>query len=95
MAAFKAHGERLNARLMALVLTHVGMPARFVDPSECGLEVTGTPNDATVSPHTYGNLHAFKYDSNQRLVFPGFSASRRPAGLRPLPAAVPTRPGRS
>ncbi|UUV95451.1 aspartate kinase [Limosilactobacillus fermentum] len=72
MAAFKAHGERLNARLMALVLTHVGMPARFVDPSECGLEVTGTPNDATISPHTYGNLHAFKYDPNQRLVFPGF-----------------------
>ncbi|MFR5024134.1 MAG: aspartate kinase, partial [Limosilactobacillus fermentum] len=64
MAAFKAHGERLNARLMALVLTHVGLPARFVDPSECGLEVTGTPNDATVSPQTYGNLHAFKYDPN-------------------------------
>ena len=34
--------------------------------------MTGTPNDATVSPQTYGNLHAFKYDPNQRLVFPGF-----------------------
>lgn len=31
MASFKAHGERLNAKLMALILNHLGIRARFLD----------------------------------------------------------------
>lgn len=72
MAAFKAHGERLNAQLMAKVLNHLGMPARFVDPSEAGIIVSGTPNNATVSPITYKNLARLQVSDDERLVFPGF-----------------------
>ena len=72
MAAFKAHGERLNARLMAVVLNHLGYKSRFVDPSEAGIIVSGTPNNATVLPITYQNLAKLKVDDDERLIFPGF-----------------------
>lgn len=72
MAAFKAHGERLNARLMALVLQKLGINARFVDPKEAGLIVDGEPNNAIVDPQTYNNLAAFNYSADEKLIFPGF-----------------------
>lgn len=72
MAAFKAHGERLNARLMAAVLQHLGIKARFVDPKDAGLVVKGEPNNATVDDVTYDNLAKFKYADDEKLVFPGF-----------------------
>ncbi|WP_283582754.1 aspartate kinase [Limosilactobacillus difficilis] len=72
MAAFKAHGERLNARLMAMVLNHLGYKSRFVDPSEAGIIVSGTPNNASVLPITYQNLAKLKVSDDERLVFPGF-----------------------
>ena len=72
MAAFKAHGERLNARLMALVLQKLGINARFVDPKEAGLIVDGEPNNAIVDPQTYNNLAAFDYSADEKLIFPGF-----------------------
>ena len=72
LAAFKAHGERLNARLIAMIMNHLGIKARFVDPTEAGIMVTGAPNDAIVNPETYRNLANFKYEVYDRLVFPGF-----------------------
>ena len=48
MAAFKAHGERLNARLIALILQHENIKSRFLDPVDAGLIVTGEPNNALV-----------------------------------------------
>lgn len=72
MAAFKAHGERLNARLMALVLQKKGINARFVDPKEAGLIVDGEPNNAIVDPQTYVNLAHFDYQNDEKLIFPGF-----------------------
>ena len=72
MAAFKAHGERLNARLMAIVLNHLGIKARFVDSKEAGVVVTGKPDNATVAAETYDNLVRLKYDDDERLIFPGF-----------------------
>lgn len=71
MAAFKAHGERLNARLMATVMTHLGISARFVDPSEAGILVSDEPNNATVLPESYDRLAQLDYD-DELLVFPGF-----------------------
>ncbi|KRK99801.1 aspartate kinase [Secundilactobacillus odoratitofui DSM 19909 = JCM 15043] len=71
MAAFKAHGERLNARLMATVMTHLGIKARFVDPSEAGIVVSDDPNNATVLPETYDRLAQLQY-TDELLVFPGF-----------------------
>lgn len=72
MAAFKAHGERLNARLMAIVLNHLGIKARFVDAKEAGIVVTGRPDDATVAAETYDNLARIKLRDDERLIFPGF-----------------------
>lgn len=72
MAAFKAHGERLNACLMAIVLRQLGYEARFVSPKEAGIRVTGTPNNATVTPETYALLDHFSMNDDELLVFPGF-----------------------
>ncbi|WP_251717607.1 aspartate kinase [Lactobacillus agrestimuris] len=72
MAAFKAHGERLNARLIALILNHQGIKSRFLDPVEAGLIVTGEPNDALVNPETYINLDQVSIDPDERVIFPGF-----------------------
>ncbi|PJE48834.1 aspartate kinase [Pediococcus damnosus] len=71
MAAFKAHGERLNAMLLTSVLNHLNVPARFVDPFEAGIIVTDDPSDATVRPETYENLAHLKF-TDKKLVFPGF-----------------------
>lgn len=72
LAAFKAHGERSNALLMALILQQMGYEARFVTPTEAGIRVTGTPNNATVIPETYSLLDHFSFNDSELLVFPGF-----------------------
>ena len=72
LAAFKAHGERLNAELMSLVLNRLGHPARFITPEEVGLKVAGTPNNATVIPETYARLANFSFSKHDIIVFPGF-----------------------
>ncbi len=72
MAAFKAHGERLNARLIAMILQHQGVKSRFLDPTESGLIVTGQPNDALVNPESYLNLDQIKIATGERIIFPGF-----------------------
>lgn len=72
MAAFKAHGERSNAQLMALVLNHLGYEARFVTPTVAGIRVSGTPNNASVIPETYSLLDRFTAKQSELLVFPGF-----------------------
>ena len=72
MAAFKAHGERLNARLIAMILQHQGVKSRFLDPTEAGLIVTGEPNDALVNPESYLNLDQVKIEPDERVIFPGF-----------------------
>ncbi|KRL92956.1 aspartate kinase [Limosilactobacillus equigenerosi] len=72
MAAFKAHGERLNAKLMAIILNHQGVPARYVDPLAAGFRVTGTPNNAVISPEAYVNLAKLDLKPNERIIFPGF-----------------------
>ncbi|EGF39054.1 aspartate kinase, partial [Lactobacillus helveticus MTCC 5463] len=72
MAAFKAHGERLNARLIAMILQHQGVKSRFLDPTEPGLIVTGQPNDALVNPESYLNLDQIKIATGERIIFPGF-----------------------
>lgn len=72
MAAFKAHGERLNARLIALILQHENIKSRFLDPVDAGLIVTGEPNDALVNPESYLNLDQIKIDPNEKIIFPVF-----------------------
>lgn len=72
LANFKAHGERLNARLIALILKHQNIKARYLDPHDVGLTVTGEPNDATVSPETYVALDKIKIAPDERIIFPGF-----------------------
>ena len=64
LAAFKAHGERLNAELMSLVLNRLGYPSRFVTPEEVCLKVAGTPNNATVIPETYARLANFSFSKH-------------------------------
>ena len=72
LATFKAHGERLNAQLLAAILNHLGLKARFVDPKEIGIMVTGTPNNAMVAPETYHLLADFQLAPDERIVVPGF-----------------------
>ena len=72
MATFKAHGERLNAILIAKILNHQGIKARFLEPKDVGLIVTGTSNNAEVNPETYVNLKRIKAAKDEKIIFPGF-----------------------
>ncbi len=74
MATFKAHGERLNAILIAKILQHQGIKTRFFEPKEVGLIVTGTPNNAEVNPETYVNLKRVKLNDDERVIFLVFMA---------------------
>ncbi|MFD1418134.1 aspartate kinase [Companilactobacillus keshanensis] len=71
MAAFKAHGEFLNAITLADVLNHKGIKAKFLNPKEAGFLVGGEPNNADVLPETYGNLAKVQFDDT-KIIFPGF-----------------------
>lgn len=72
MAAFKAHGEFLNAILLTQVLNAQNIKAVFIDPKDAGIRVQGQPNDADISAETYSNLGQFKLPKDSRVVFPGF-----------------------
>ena len=72
MATFKAHGERLNAILIAKILNHQGIKTRYLEPKDVGLIVTGTPNNAEVNPETYVNLKRINLKNNEKIIFPGF-----------------------
>lgn len=71
LAAFKAHGEKLNAMLIALILNHLGFPAIYADPKALGIMVTGSASAASVSEFTYQNISRFPF-KNEYLVVPGF-----------------------
>ncbi|MCF6166801.1 Aspartokinase [Furfurilactobacillus rossiae] len=77
MAAFKAHGEKLNAQLLALVLNTQGLAARYVDPHELGLIATQEPNNATILAQTYTHLAVARQEllaEDKLWVVPGFFA---------------------
>ncbi|MCM0598144.1 aspartate kinase [Periweissella fabalis] len=71
LAAFKAHGEKLNAMLIALIFNHLGLPAIYADPKALGILVTGTADSAQVSEFTYQNIKRFPFD-DEYLIVPGF-----------------------
>ena len=71
IAAFKAHGEKLSAQLLTLVLQKRHIAARFLDPAEAGFMVTSNANDTQVLPETYENLQKWAQTSDL-LVVPGF-----------------------
>lgn len=71
MAAFKAHGEKINAQLLALVLQKQQHAAQFLDPKAAGFLVTDEASDAQVLPQTYQNLAKWRQTS-KILVVPGF-----------------------
>ncbi|KRM77033.1 aspartate kinase [Secundilactobacillus collinoides] len=71
MAAFKAHGEKLNAVLFAKVLTSAGLNAKYLDPKDAGLVVTDRPNDADIIPESYDRLGEWASSSIIRVI-PGF-----------------------
>ena len=71
-AAFAAHGEFLNAQLVAKVFTHLGLPARFVDPKEIGLRVDDQARSATFNPKSYDTIAKLDLTTSERLIVPGF-----------------------
>lgn len=71
LAAFKAHGEKLNAQLLALLLQKKHFPAHFLDPKEAGFLVSNVANDAQVLEETYQKLSRWR-DIPEILVVPGF-----------------------
>ena len=54
-----------------MILNHLGIKARFIDPRVVGLLVSSDPNDATVLPVTYENLARLDY-ADEKLIFPAF-----------------------
>ncbi|CUS26574.1 aspartate kinase [Paucilactobacillus oligofermentans DSM 15707 = LMG 22743] len=73
MAAFKAHGEKLNAQLIAKVLSILGIKARYLDPADVGMIVSNVPDDAQIAPESYCRIAKWKL-TEEILVVPGFFA---------------------
>ncbi|WEV55138.1 aspartate kinase [Leuconostocaceae bacterium ESL0723] len=71
-AAFAAHGEFLNAQLVAKVFNFLGTPARFVDPKELGFLVDDNPRAATLLEESYKEMAKFELTVGERLIVPGF-----------------------
>lgn len=76
-AAFKAHGELLNATLVAQILQKVGILAKAVHPEDLGLIVTDEPNNATISESSYSKIRAYGKKNGigtgeMRYIVPGF-----------------------
>ncbi|MDR3190318.1 MAG: aspartate kinase [Lactobacillaceae bacterium] len=70
-AAFAAHGEWLNAQIVAAVFNQLGTPARFVDPKEAGMIVDDVARAATLLEASYEQLSQLE-TGNEILIFPGF-----------------------
>ncbi|MDY5162384.1 aspartate kinase [Leuconostoc citreum] len=71
-AAFAAHGEYLNAQLIAKVFTYLGLPARFIDPKEIGLLVDDNARSATFNTQSYETIAKLDLSTSERLIIPGF-----------------------
>lgn len=71
MAAFKAHGEKLNGYLLCAVLNASGIKAAYGEPKTIGLTVSDDPNDAEVLATTYAHLAKYQRPDGI-LVVPGF-----------------------
>lgn len=71
-AAFAAHGEYLNAQLIAKVFTHLGMPAKFIDPKDAGLLVNDRPLSASLESSSYQKIAQLDLSTSERLIIPGF-----------------------
>jgi aspartate kinase len=71
-AAFAAHGEYLNAQLVAKVFSHLGTPARFIDPQEIGLQVDDNARSATFDVKSYTSIAKLDLNTSERLIIPGF-----------------------
>lgn len=73
-AAFMAQGENMNARLIARVMAHMGYRARFVDPKELGMVVSGAPRSATILEGAYATIAHYQISDGEIMVVPGFFA---------------------
>lgn len=71
MAAFKAHGEKLNAQLVTKIFNTIGLPAKYLDPKQAGMLVTDVPDDARILPESYDKIRQWQ-TTDQLLVVPGF-----------------------
>lgn len=70
MAAFKAHGECLNAQLLAIILQKK-VPTRYVDPKTAGIQVSNDPQDAHILQSSYQQIAKINI-GHDRIVVPGF-----------------------
>lgn len=73
-AAFMAQGEFMNAQLVAEVMTHQHINARFVGPRDLGITVAGEPRSATVTDDSYARIAQFELRPDEIIVVPGFFA---------------------
>lgn len=71
MAAFKAHGEKINAQLLTIILQEQNLPARFLAPEDSGFLVSDNADDASILDKTYDNLHQW-CQTKKLLIVPGF-----------------------
>ncbi len=71
MAAFKAHGEKINAQLLTIILQEQNLPARFLAPEDSGFLVSNVANDAKILDKTYDNLQRWR-QTQTLIIVPGF-----------------------
>lgn len=71
MDTMKAAGEDNAAKMVAAVMTRLGMQARYVGPREAGLLLSDEYGQARILPESAENL-ARLADTREVVVFPGF-----------------------
>ena len=71
MDVMKSAGEDNCAKLTVAVLRKLGAEARYVNPGEAGLFLTGEHGNAEILQESYENLAKLK-DYKEIVVFPGF-----------------------
>jgi aspartate kinase len=84
MDTIKASGEDNNAKIVAQVFVNQGIPARYVDPKEAGLLLSGDFGNAQVLPESFLSLKSLR-DAQEIIIFPGFFGYTRHGEVATFP----------
>ena len=72
MDLMKASGEDNNAKLVAVAFAARGRKARYANPKDTGMVLTGPFGDATLDPASYATLSRAFSNFDGIVIYPGF-----------------------
>ncbi|MBO7721349.1 MAG: aspartate kinase [Kiritimatiellae bacterium] len=85
MDLMKAAGEDDNAKLVAVAFAARGRKARYVNPKDSGMILTGRFGDATLDPDSYAILGRAFSNFDGIVIYPGFFGYTRDGKVATFP----------